>query len=77
MLKKIICDVFTEPGSNNHQVCPARCIAVFGALTFLTLAAAHYIQHGVFDAQQYALGLGTMMAGVGVALGLKKDSPKE
>ena len=77
MIKKIICDIFTEPGATNHLVCPARCIAVLGSLTFLALGAAHYIQHHVFDAQQFALGFGTIMGGIGVALGLKKDSPKE
>ncbi len=75
MIKKIICDIFTEPGASNHQVCPARVIGVLGAFVFLGLAVAHYSQHQIFDAQQFALGFGTMMAGLGVALGLKRDSP--
>ncbi len=75
-VKKIMSDCFTEPGADNHQVCPVRILAVLGVLQYLALAGAHYFQHHVFDAQPYAVGFGALMGGVGVALGLKKDSPK-
>lgn len=75
LIKKIFTDVFTEPGATNNQVCPCRVIAVLGAFTFLGLAIVHYHQHHIFDAQQFALGFSTMIAGTGVALGMKKDSP--
>ena len=70
-LKQII----TEP--DNLTVCPVRIIALLGALQYLGMAAANYIQHRVFDAQGYAIGFGALLGGVGVALGLKKDSPKD
>jgi hypothetical protein len=76
VLKKILIDIFTEPGELNHQVCPARVIGVLGAFCFLGLGIAHYVQHSVFEPQQFALGFGSIMAGLGVALGLKRDSGK-
>lgn len=69
-----ILDVITEP--DNKTICPVRIIAILGALQYLGLAVAHYIQHAVFDPQGYAIGFGALLGGIGVALGLKKDTPK-
>lgn len=72
-VKEFIMNVITEP--DNRTPCVARLIAIAGSLQYLGLAIAHYIQHGVFDAQSYAVGFGALLGGVGVALGLKRDSP--
>jgi hypothetical protein len=71
-LKKWLSDVFTEP--DNKTICPVRIIAIIGALQYLGLGVAHYVQHHIFDAQNFAVGFGTLLGGIGVALGLKKDT---
>jgi hypothetical protein len=73
-IKKWINDIVTEPDC--RTVCPVRIAAITGILQYQGLALAHYIQHHVFDAQPYAIGFGALLGGAGVALGLKKDSPK-
>lgn len=74
MVRKIISDIFTEP--DNRTVCPARLIAILGAFQYLGVSLAHYIQHSIFEPQSFAVGFGALLAGAGVALGLKHDSPK-
>ena len=71
-MKQFFVQIFTEP--NNHTFCPVRIIGVFGALQYLGLCVANYWQHGTFDPQAYAIGFGALLGGLGVALGLKKDS---
>lgn len=72
--KKYLHDLLTE--SDNSTFCPLRIIAIVGVLQYFAMAWAHYIQHGVFDAQSYAIGFGALLGGTGVALGLKRDSQK-
>ena len=67
-------ELITEP--DNKTMCPVRIVAILGALQYLGLAGANYAQHHVFDAQNYAIGFGALLGGIGVALGLKKDTPK-
>jgi len=74
-MKKFFMQLFTEP--DNHTFCPVRIVAIGGALQYMGLAAAHYIQHQVFDPQGYAIGFGALLGGIGVALGLKKDTKSE
>jgi len=71
-MKKFLLNLVTEP--DNQTACPIRVLAILGVLQYLGLAAAHYFQHAVFDAQGFAMGFGTILGGAGVALGLKKDS---
>jgi hypothetical protein len=73
-MNNFIKNLFTEP--DNHTFCPVRLIAIVGAFQYLALAIANYTQHGAFDPQGYAIGFGALLGGLGVALGLKKDSPK-
>lgn len=73
-MKKFLQDLITEP--DNHTFCPVRLIAIGGALQYLGLQLAAYVQHGVFDPQNSAIGFGALLGGIGVALGLKKDTPK-
>jgi len=69
---KFLLDIVTEP--DNQTFCPIRVIALIGFIQFFALAAWNYHQHGVFDPQSYALGFSAMIAGAGIALGMKKNS---
>lgn len=71
-MKQFFTQIFTEP--NNHTFCPVRIVSVLGALQYLVLSVANYWQHGAFDPQSFAIGFGALIGGIGVALGLKKDS---
>ena len=72
MLPTFIQHIFTEP--DNKTFCPVRLIALLGVLQYLGLSIANYAQHSVFDPQGYAVGLGALIGGIGVALKLKKDT---
>lgn len=72
-IKKFLSDIFTEP--DNKTACPARLISILGAFQYLGITLAHYIQHHIFDPQSFAVGFGALLGGIGVALGLKKNSP--
>lgn len=71
-MKKWLMDLVTEP--DNKTICPVRIVALLGSVQYLITAGANYIQHSVFDAQNYAIGFGALLGGIGVALGLKKDT---
>lgn len=71
-MKKYLHDLLTE--TDNSTFCPARIIALLGALQYLGISLAHYIQHGIFEPQGFAVGFGALLGGIGVALGLKKDT---
>lgn len=71
-MNKFLKNLMTEP--DNQTFCPVRLVAILGSLQYLGMALAHYIQHHVFDPQGYAIGFGALIGGVGVALGLKKDT---
>lgn len=73
VVPKFLKQILTEP--DNSTFCPVRIVAIIGSLQYLGLALANYIQHAVFDAQAYAIGFGALVGGVGVALGIKKDTP--
>jgi hypothetical protein len=73
-MNKFLKHILTEP--DNSTFCPARLVALAGSFQYLGLNIAHYIQHGIFDPQAFAVGFGALLAGTGVALGLKKDSPQ-
>lgn len=73
-MRKYLKQLFTEP--DNATFCPVRLVAFLGAMQYLALSVANYVQHHIFDPQGYAIGFGALVGGVGVALGLKKDTPK-
>lgn len=73
-MKKLLMQIFTEP--DNSTFCPVRLLALVGSFQYLGLTLAHYIQHAVFVPQDFALGFGALVGSLGVALGIKKDSPK-
>jgi hypothetical protein len=72
-LPKFLLHILTE--TDNKTFCPIRIIALVGSLQYLGMNLAHYIQHAVFAPQDFAVGLGALLAGTGGALCLKKDTP--
>lgn len=71
-MRRFITQLFTEP--DNKTFCPVRLIAFVGVVEYFVLGIINYVQHATFDPQGFAIGLGALLGGVGVALGLKKDS---
>lgn len=74
-IKKACKHLVTEP--DNQTFCPVRVIALLGSFEYLGVSAHNYFAHQVFDPQSFAIGFGALIGGAGVALGLKKDTPKE
>ena len=72
-LKAVLCDVFTEP--NNHTICPVRILGVAGTAQGLALTVYTVVVHRApFDIVAYGGGMGIMLAALGAALGMKKDT---
>lgn len=73
-IKEFLSQVFTEP--NNRTVCVVRLAGVGAVVQGQFLIAYHVVvQHAAFDLQAYGLGMTALITGLGVALGIKKDSP--
>lgn len=73
-LKELLSNIFTEP--DNATFCIVKVGA--GLTVIYALAAAffhHFYLKEVFVIQDFGVGMGAVFAGVGIALGLKKDSP--
>lgn len=74
--RKIARDWFTETNNLTHD--PVRALAAF-----VIMSAVGFTGHGVFwignpfDIQSFGIGMASLFAGVGAALGLKKDSTIE
>lgn len=75
-VKKIINDWFTEVDNKTFDI--TKVLAVASIATGIGLAIFSVGFNGQeFSYQDYGLGTAALFAGVGVALGLKKDTPKE
>jgi hypothetical protein len=73
-IKSALHDMVTEPDGVSH--CPVRWLALLGTGQGLGMQAwAVFVQHAAFDLQTFGIGMGAMLAAVGAALGIKKDSP--
>ena len=70
---KFFKDLFTE--ANNETFCLVKVIAGLGVLVFLGCAISHVLINHAFNSSDFGLGLGSIMAGSGGALALKKDTP--
>lgn len=74
-IRKQLRDIFTEP--DNQTVCVVRLAGIGG---FLYGIGAHAYQvfwlHTPFDFLGFGGGLSALIAALGVALGMKKDSPQ-
>lgn len=72
-LKKVIKDWFTEVDGDTFDV--VRLLAVVSILTGIGLAIFSVVYKDLpFNYQDYGLGTAALFAGVGMALGMKKDS---
>ncbi len=75
-IKKFINDTLTEP--DGKTFCFVRVFAFIGGhYAIFAHAWSTFVQHVPFDFQAFSIGLGAMLATIGAALGMKKDSPKE
>jgi hypothetical protein len=75
MNKARFLELITE--TNNKTLCPVRILSILGVLEYIIIAAFNYKQHATFDLQGFGVGFATLIGGIGVALGLKKDTPKD
>lgn len=74
--KKIFNDWFTEVDNKTFDI--TKALAVASIATGIGLAIFSVAYKGqAFNYQDYGLGTAALFAGVGVALGLKKDTTKE
>ena len=72
-IKKVLNDWFTEVDNKTFDV--TKVLAVVSIITGIGLAIYSVVVKGEpFDYNNYGLGTAALFAGVGVSLGLKKDS---
>lgn len=72
-MKKLLLDWFTEVDNKTFDI--TKALAVVSVLTGVGLAVFSVVFKGqLFNYQDYGLGTAALFAGVGVALGLKKES---
>lgn len=72
-IKKIIKDWFTEVDNETFDI--TKVLAVLSIATGIGLAIFSVVYKGqAFSYQDYGLGTAALFAGVGVALGMKKDT---
>ena len=69
---KILKDWLTEPDNNTY--CLVKAIAASGTLVFFWCSVIHVIANHVFSFTDFGIGLGSIMAGAGGGLYLKKDT---
>lgn len=74
--KKILNDWFTEVDNKTFDI--TKVLAVLSIATGIGLAIYSVVTQGqTFNYQDYGLGTAALFAGVGVALGLKKESKEK
>jgi hypothetical protein len=66
-------NLFTEP--DNETWCIIKVLTGLGALTFLGASVYHVVINHTFDAQSFGTGLGSLLAGSGGSMLMKKDTP--
>jgi len=72
-MKRFISNMFTEPDNETFDI--ARVLAAMAVLTGLFLSIVGVIYKNVpINMQDYGIGIGALFAGLGIALGVKKDS---
>ncbi len=71
-IRAVIRQLITESDNRTHDI--ARYLAVLSILSGIGLSVAAVWQGVPFAMQDYGIGIGALFAGVGVALGLKKES---
>lgn len=72
-VKKVLNDWFTEVDNKTYDI--TKGLAVLSIVTAIGLAVYSVVSQGQpFNYQDYGLGTAALFAGIGAALGLKKDS---
>lgn len=72
MLRDIARQLLTESDNVTHDL--YRYLAVAAIAVGLGLSIYSVVKGQPFDMQTFGIGVGSLFAGVGVALGLKKES---
>lgn len=71
-MREIIRQLFTESDNITHDL--YRYLAVASVVSGIGLQVYAVVKGQPFDMQAFGVGTGALLAGVGVALGLKKES---
>jgi sensor histidine kinase regulating citrate/malate metabolism len=72
-IKTFLKQIFTEVDNSTFDL--TKILAMISILSAVGLAIFSVVYHNqTFDMQNYGLGTSALFAGVGVALGMKKDS---
>lgn len=75
-IKTYIHNMLSE--TDNKTICPIRVTALGGTTySFICHGYATFVQHVPFDMQTFSVGLSAILGTLGIALGFKKDTPKE
>ncbi len=75
MLRDVLRQLFTENDNITHDLYRYLALASIGTGLGLQIYAIGW-NHQSFDMQTFGVGTGALFAGVGVAIGLKKDTEK-
>ena len=67
---RIVKQLLTESDNETHVI--FRYLSLFSIAVAIGLSIYSVINGGLWDAQSYGIGLGGLLAGTGVAIGLKK-----
>lgn len=67
---KIVKQLLTESDNETHDL--YRWLALLSVAVAIGLSVYSVINGGVWSAQDFGIGIGALIAGVGVAIGLKK-----
>lgn len=74
MLRDLLRQLMTDSDNVTHDL--YRYLAVVSIAVGLSLSIYSVVKGQPFDMQTFGIGVGSLFAGVGVAIGLKKDAPK-
>lgn len=75
MIRDVVRQLMTESDNRTHDI--YRYLAVGSIVVGLGLNVYAVVKGQPFDMQAFGIGTGALFAGVGVALGLKKESSNE
>jgi len=76
IIKKFVKDFFTEP--DNQTICPVRVLAILGFAWALSMNGwSVIVLKTAFDIVGFGTAYASMVAALGIALGLKSDSKKD
>lgn len=72
-LRTVLRHLMTESDNITHDL--YRYLALLPCVAGVVFQALAICKGQPFDMQQFGIGAGALLAGVGIALGLKKESP--